>query len=133
MAPEGSAVTRLSIAVIVLIGASEHAIAQIRSAPVWDGLSLPITIEVAQNVPVKTSERRADGSYGQERGSLYSGTAFRIRSGQRFRMIETLGEGSCRIEFQGSLYDLSSCPWLPGFTDNQADIYRIVEIQSYRR
>lgn len=99
---------------------------QIPGAPVWDGKSLPITIEVSQDVPVRTAERRADGSYRQERGALYSRNPFRIGEGQRFQMVAVLGEGSCRIEFQGSRYELSSCPWVPGFTDNQADIFRIV-------
>jgi hypothetical protein len=118
-------VIRFSIIVASLVAPFANA-----QAPIWDGRSLPITIEVLRDVPVKASERRADGSYGQERGSLYSSTAFRISRGQRFKMVEALGEGSCRIAFQGSEYVLSSCPWVPGFTDNQADIFSVVEFQN---
>lgn len=111
--------------IVALLG-SPLVSAQIRGTPVWDAESLPITIEVLRDVPVKTSARRTDGSYGHERGSLYSGTAFRISKGQRFQRVEMSGEGGCRIEFQGSQYALSSCPWVPGFTDNQGDIFSIV-------
>ena len=100
--------------------------AQVTDAPVWDGQSLPITIEALRDVPVKATERRPDGSYGRERGTLYSRSSFRINKGQRFQMVTMLGEGSCRIEFQSALYELSSCPWVPGFTDQQTDVFRIV-------
>ena len=119
---------RLGFIAVLLV--APLASAQVRSGPVWDGQSLPITIEVLSDVPVKTSERTADGSFGQERGVLYSGAAFLISKGQRFRMVELLGEGRCRIELQGSRYALSSCPWVPGFTDSQADVFRIVEFQN---
>ena len=105
-------------------------VAKLAAAPVWDGTSLPITIEVLRDVAVKSSERKPDGSYGQERGTLYSRSSFHIAKGQRFRMIAILGEGGCRIEFQGALHELSSCPWVPGFTDAQADVFRIVAFES---
>ena len=117
---------KLGIAAIFLIAASDQTNGQTESTPVWDRQSVPITVEVTRDVPVKNTERRADGNYGQERGSLYSRTAFRIDKGQRFQMIEVLGEGGCRIEYQGAQHNLSSCPWLPGFRDHQADIFRIV-------
>jgi hypothetical protein len=116
---------RVRAAIAPLLIAS-FASAQNTEAPVWDGQSLPITIETLHDVPVKSTERRPDGSYGQERGTLYSGTSFRIDKGQRFQMVAMLGEGSCRIGLQGALYELSSCPWMPGFTDQQTDVFRIV-------
>jgi hypothetical protein len=121
-------VTKPSLIVALLV--TSIAAAQLPGGPVWDGQSLPITIEVLTDVQVRTSERRADGSYGQQRGVLYSSTAFLIGKGQRLRMVEMLGEGACRIELDGARHMLNSCPWLPGFTDNQADIYKIVEFQN---
>lgn len=115
---------RLGFLSVFLLTPAAQAAAQ---TTVWDGQSLPVTIEVSQDVPVRTSERRPGGSYGQERGSLYSRTALLIGAAQRFEMIEILGEGGCRIRFDGSEYELSSCPWLPGFRDHQTDIFRIVD------
>jgi hypothetical protein len=117
-------------AVIAALLVASLADAQTPSAPVWDGNSLPITVEVSQDVPVKISERRVDGSYGQERGTLYSSVAFLIAKGERFQMVQMLSEGSCRIELNGAQHVLSSCPWVPGFTDNQADIFRIVAFRN---
>ncbi len=120
----------IRLSIIVALLAVPWANGQVPGALIWDGRSLPITIEVLRDVSVKASERRADRSYAQERGTLYSSTAFRIGNGQRFQMVELLGEGSCRIEFQGTEYILSSCPWLPGFTDKQADIFSIIAVQN---
>jgi len=93
----------------------------------WVSMTVPITIEVTRDVPVKTLEIMPNPSYSQERGSLYSNTAFLIREGQRFQMIKMGMEGGCLIEYKGSQYELISCPWTPGFTDNQSDIFVIVE------
>jgi hypothetical protein len=87
---------------------------------------LPVTIEVARDVDVKSSERQSDGRYGQIRGTLYSSEAFRIKKGQRFQMVKIYGEGECRIRFQEKEHDLSSCPWLDGFRDHQTDIFRVI-------
>jgi hypothetical protein len=38
-----------------------------------------------------------------------------------------LSEGECWIEFKGAMHLLQSCWWMPGFTDNQADVFVIVE------
>jgi hypothetical protein len=114
----------IRLGLIAALAVAASASAQV--VPVWDGQSLPITIEVLRDVEVKASERHADGSYWQERGFLYAGAEFHISKRERFRMIEALGEGGCRIEFQGSQYTLSSCPWVPGFTDQQSDIFKIV-------
>ena len=109
---------------LLLASPAGHASAQTATS---DGRSLPLTIQVTQDVPVKISERRPDGSGGQERGTLYSNTSFRISKAQQFEMTEILGEGGCRIDFQGSNFELSSCPWLPGFRDHQADVFRVMD------
>jgi Tfp pilus assembly protein PilF len=66
----------------------------------------------------------------QERGKLYVGdldaTPFSLKAGQRFEMVEPLGEGSCRIRFEGRDYRIVSCPWLDGFTDHQTDVFHVV-------
>lgn len=85
-------------------------------------LKLPLTVEVTQDVPVKTS---TDGDWSQ-RGTLYSTTETRIEKGQRFQMIEIGNEGGCRISFQGLEYEIFSCPWLPGFSDQQKDIFLLL-------
>jgi hypothetical protein len=45
-------------------------------------------------------------------------------------MVAMSREGGCRIEFEEALYELISCPWVPGFTDNQEDVYRIVGFEN---
>jgi len=41
-------------------------------------------------------------------------------------MVKVYTEGECRIRFQSREYDLHSCPWLDGFADHQADIFRVL-------
>ena len=96
----------------------------VAAAGAQQSVVMPLTIEALRDVPVRTSERRADGSFGQERGVLYSHVAFVIPKGERFRMVEQLGEGSCRVEIRATQYVLSFCPWLPGFTDQQLDVFQ---------
>jgi hypothetical protein len=50
------------------------------------------------------------------------GQAFTVKKGQRFLMVKIYDEGGCRIEFEKRRYDVSSCPWLDGFTDHQRDV-----------
>jgi len=104
---------------------SASAGAQFITTPVWDGKSLPITIEVKQDVPASRNH-----CTDSQRGTLCSGAEFTIRTGQRFQMIEMLHEGECRVEFEGSRYQLASCPWMPGFRDSQADVFEIVEFEN---
>jgi hypothetical protein len=61
---------------------------------------------------------------------LCSAAEFVIAKGQRFQMTEMLHEGECWIEFEGSRHLLSSCPWMPGFRDSQADVFAIVEFSN---
>jgi hypothetical protein len=86
---------------------------------------LPITIEVKQNVEV--THNTASHEF---RGRLYLEDAkakpFRLTKGQRFQMVQSGHEGSCRIRFNGNEYGLTSCPWLEGFSDHQADVFVIV-------
>jgi hypothetical protein len=85
----------------------------------------PVTIELLQDVEV-TQESQIHVS----RGKLYlddrNAKPFRLRKAQRFVMIKTGPEGSCRIRFEDTEYAVSSCPWMEGFTDHQTDIFRVV-------
>ena len=84
---------------------------------------LPVTIEVTKDVPARLD----DGTTGQQRGTLYiSGGPFLVRKGQRFQMTRIYPEGECRILFEKKEYYVSSCPWLDGFADHQADIFKVV-------
>ena len=47
-------------------------------------------------------------------------------------MVKIYDEGGCRIEFEKKRYDVSSCPWLDGFTDHQQDVFRVVSTRSSR-
>jgi hypothetical protein len=40
-------------------------------------------------------------------------------------MVKTGTEGSCRIRFGDQECGLTSCPWMEGFRDHQADIFLI--------
>jgi len=100
-----------------------NAPAQMKSSPL-SGSDSPLTVEVKQDVEV-THEIVG----GQERGKLYFDTpaskGIVIKKGSKFEMLAVLGEGGCRIRFQGREYGLASCPWLPGFRDHQVDVFRI--------
>jgi hypothetical protein len=86
---------------------------------------LPVTIEVNRNVEVTHSTESHES-----RGKLYledaKAKAFRLTKGQRFQMVQTGEEGSCRIRFDGNEYHLKSCPWLDGFSDHQTDVFSVV-------
>jgi hypothetical protein len=86
----------------------------------------PITVEVRQDVEVIHNTNPYES-----RGKLYltdlNAREFRLKKGQRFRMIQTTGEASCRIRFEDKEYGLTSCPWLEGFRDHQTDVFVIVK------
>jgi hypothetical protein len=105
----------LAAAWIVLTAFAAHA--QTR----WE---FPVTIEALQDVPAHGAEAAS-----QRRGILYIGAAepFTIKKGERFQMVKTYSEGGCRIQFENRQYDVSSCPWMDGFTDHQVDIFRVVQ------
>jgi hypothetical protein len=97
---------------MVLVGLS----AQAQTNPNWQ---LPATIEVLRDV------KAGRGSY--ERGRLgLDSDEFVIKKGDRFQMIEIHAEGGCRIRLKQAEYDLASCFWLEGFTDSQADFFKVV-------
>jgi hypothetical protein len=110
----------IAIALLVAL----HAPAQTR----WH---LPVTIEVTQDVDVKpysVLQRPGGMLLGEARGTLYIGReakAFRMRKGRTFQMISVGSEGGCQIRFEGNDYELPSCPWLAGFRDHQADIFKV--------
>jgi hypothetical protein len=91
---------------------------------------LLVTIEALQDVPAHAET----GTGGQLRGVLYvgHGQAFTVKKEQRFLMVKIYDEGGCRIELEKRRYDVSSCPWLDGFTDHQRDVIRVVATRSSR-
>jgi hypothetical protein len=95
----------------------------------WDGKAVPITIEVLKSIHVYSKEPHPDEPK-HERGSLYGNGDFDLALGQRFKVIRLFREGTCRIEFGGQEYDLSLCPWMPGYADPRTDIFKIVEVKS---
>ncbi len=90
---------------------------------------LPVTIETLQDVQVHATETGA-----QKRGVLYVGgeKSFTIKKGQRFLMVRVYADGECRIQFEGAEYDVSSCPWLDGFSDHQEDVFKVATDESER-
>lgn len=91
---------------------------------------LPVTIEALQDIPAHAAEAGR-----QKRGVLYisGGKSFTIKKGQRFLMVKVYAEGECRIQFANEAYDISSCPWMDGFTDHQRDVFKIVSGDSGRK
>jgi hypothetical protein len=97
---------------------------QTRSTPGWH---LPVTIEVIRDVEIKPTL----GVSHEARGTLYSWSLpsskpVRITSGERFQMVKVYEEGACRIRFKNRNYDVTSCHWLPRFTDSEANIYLVL-------
>ncbi len=118
----GAGVAALLVSTLLFVGGNAgavHAGERVAGQTKWQ---LPVTIEVLQDVPV-----RADGGSRQVRGVLNVAVPepFTIGKGQRFQMIEILQEGGCRIEFEKRQSDVSSCPWLDGFRDHQADVFAV--------
>jgi hypothetical protein len=114
--------------ILVLKGAEGH----MNAVALWIVLAIsqrqvspqsPVTIEVQRDVKVR---HNSDGR--EVRGALSlndkNAKPFLLKKGQRFRMIRIGQEGSCRIRIEKKEYDLTSCPWVEGFTDHQSDIYR---------
>ena len=91
---------------------------------------LPVTIKVTQDVSLEPYRR--DREEQRIRAMLQffgGGKAVVIRRGQTFQMITRDGqmEGGCRIRFQKGEYELASCWWREGFTDNRSDIFVVVK------
>jgi hypothetical protein len=89
-----------------------------------------MTIEVLADVSLEPQSLHDHGEKGRLdyfRSTAASAITVVIKKGQRFKMLKYLGEGSCRIEFEGNTFDLGSCPWLPGFTHHEEDVYRVTQ------
>ena len=88
----------------------------------------PATIEVLQDVTVNT------GLMGDfKRGVLQAAPLpwrrmppFTLRRGERFQMLRVEDEGGCIVRIRHHTYDVSSCYWVSGFADAQADIFKVV-------
>ena len=81
---------------------------------------VPLTIELRRDVLV-----RRDASGGQRRGVLYADTSFTLKRGARLVMVEVGREGGCRVRYEKRILEVSTCPWLPGFSDHQRDVFRV--------
>ena len=95
------------------------------SALLQGSWQLPVTIRVKQDVPVENNQPLGH----QEIGRLYvspKDKPFVIRKGDTFQMIAIGQEGGCRIRVAKREYEVSSCPWLDGFTDHQTSVFEIV-------
>lgn len=86
---------------------------------------LPVTVELRRAVAVRTTEVLRDGTSHQVRGVLYADTVMSLRVGERLTMVAVGTEGGCRVRIRGRELAVRSCPWLEGFTDHQADIFRV--------
>jgi hypothetical protein len=82
---------------------------------------VPLKIVARRNVEV-----RRDGVAPQERGVLYGDTSLLITRGDSFEMQRVGPEGGCQVMYKGRAMELSSCPWLPGFSDHQWDVFAIL-------
>ena len=106
--------------IVIIAAASTSSLAQTPKRVAWDYHSVPITIEVARDVPVRPC--------GFERGVLCAAADFIIPRGGRFQMLEVRPEGGCIIRYRESEHEVSSCPWVLGFADPQSQVFVIVEI-----
>jgi hypothetical protein len=112
-----------------LVGVASIALAAL-PASAQRSWRFPVTVEALQNVRAQTVETGR-----QARGVLYVRAAkpFAIKKGQRFLMVKAYSEGECRIQFENKEYDVSSCPWMDGFTDHQSDIFQVVPRRTGRK
>jgi len=112
---------RQAVTVAIFASATSLSFAQTPQRVNWDFKAVPITVEVVRDVPV-------GGRTCGARGTLCTSAEFVIPRGGRFQMLEVGLEGGCTIEYQQSRYEVSSCPWVLGFTDPQAEVFVIVEV-----
>jgi hypothetical protein len=87
--------------------------------------SLPFTVEVLVDVEVLPYPQQGP----ERRGVIYADRGVKptvIKKGQTFQTIKSGAEGSCTIRFAKKDYLLASCHWMPGFTDPQADIFKVL-------
>ena len=86
---------------------------------------LPVTIEAVRDVTIRRPDTRLNRR--QPRGVLDgpNNDPIIIKKGMRFLMVEVMGEGGGVIEFERQRFTQSSCWWLDGFTDHQADFFRV--------
>jgi hypothetical protein len=113
---------RISVSILVFVILVAPLAAQTAIPVPWDYKSIPITIEVTRDVPVKRC------GYEDERGALCAQADFLIGKGEFFRMLEIGLEGGCTIEHRQIQYSPDSCPWLSGFSDHEEEIYVVVEV-----
>ena len=85
-----------------------------------------VIIEAKNDVEVTHHDRSGTEVHGKLYLDDVRVRPFRILKGQRFQMVKIGQEGGCRIRFEKKEYALSSCPWLPGFRDEQTDIFQII-------
>jgi len=111
---------KITRSVVLLAMSAPPLLAQEPKRVDWDFASIPITIEVTRDVPIRRC--------GSERGVLCAEPETVIPRGDRFRMLEIGIEGGCTIEYEGTRYEPSSCPWVLGFRDHEADLFVIVEV-----
>lgn len=66
----------------------------------------------------------------EEKGKLYlaepNAKEFLIKKGQRFDVTQVGDEGGCTVRVQKRSFELTSCPWLDGFVDHQAETFQVV-------
>ena len=93
----------------------------------WDYQSVPVAIQVRGEIPLRPCENY------QERGVLCSrGAIDSVSEGDVFHMTEIGSEGGCTIDLRGQEFEISSCPWVEGFSDPQEDLFAIVSLQDLR-
>lgn len=99
-----------------------------RAAPPTE---VPVTIAVTRDVMLKRYSKAREQQRPRELLQFFSASkeekSVAIRRGEIFQMVSKAGqmEGGCRIRFQGLEYEIASCWWLDGFSDQRSDIFVI--------
>ena len=121
---------RILLASLMLLAGGLHTVATPASArvprvqPAADSV---VTIELLRSVRVR---RPVLGR--EQRATLYGDTIMTLRAGERLQMLRRGLEGGCVLRVRGRDMSVSSCPWLPGFRDPQADVFRVVSTTPVR-
>jgi hypothetical protein len=89
-------------------------------------LRTPALIQALQDVHVGGDASRSNIHFLRVPTPNRPLVPFLIKKGERFEMLKDLGNGHCRIRFRKRVEDVMNCYWLPGYSDQHSDVFKVL-------